>query len=72
MSNIIERTHLEFLFVAVVLVGSIIFLLATPPQRVKVYDCSIAEISPDYPLEVKEECRKLRAENFKENLQKPK
>lgn len=25
-----------------------------------VYDCRIAEISPDIPLEVKEECRRLR------------
>jgi hypothetical protein len=28
------------------------------------YDCSIAEISPDIPLEVKEKCRKLRAEKL--------
>lgn len=28
--------------------------------EVKIYDCSIAEISPDFPPEVKEECRKLR------------
>ena len=27
------------------------------------YDCSIAEISPDYPIQVKEACRKLRAQN---------
>jgi hypothetical protein len=33
------------------------------------YDCSISEISPDFPIAVKEACRKLRAEN---NLQKPK
>lgn len=30
-------------------------------ERVIRYDCSIAEISPDYPLQVKEDCRKLRA-----------
>jgi hypothetical protein len=24
------------------------------------YDCSLAEISPDYPIKVKEECRKLQ------------
>ena len=24
------------------------------------YDCSIAEFSPDYPIEIKKECRKLR------------
>jgi hypothetical protein len=27
-----------------------------------VYNCEIAEISPDYPIAVKEQCRKLRAE----------
>lgn len=25
------------------------------------YDCSISEISPDYPIEVKEACRKMRS-----------
>lgn len=34
-------------------------------SRVKKYDCSIAEISPDYPVEVKQACRQLRAK--KEN-----
>jgi len=29
-------------------------------SRVVVYDCSIAEISPDYPVSVKEECRKAK------------
>jgi len=27
-------------------------------RRVVRYDCSIAEINPDYPLEVKEKCRR--------------
>ena len=30
-------------------------------ERVIRYDCSLAEISPDYPLQVKEDCRKLKA-----------
>ena len=25
------------------------------------YDCSLSEISPDFPVEVKEQCRKLKA-----------
>jgi hypothetical protein len=29
-------------------------------SRVKIYDCTISEISVDYPIEVKEECRKLK------------
>jgi hypothetical protein len=40
-------------------------LFATPRKEGQMYDCSIAEISPDYPIKVKEECRKLRAENIK-------
>jgi hypothetical protein len=39
------------------------------PHMTVRYDCSIAEISPDYPIAVKEGCRKLRAENI---LNKPK
>lgn len=27
----------------------------------KVYNCALAEISPDYPIRVKEECRNLRS-----------
>jgi hypothetical protein len=26
----------------------------------RVYDCTISEISPDFPIEVREECRRLR------------
>jgi hypothetical protein len=29
-------------------------------SRVKIYDCTISEISADYPIEVEEECRKLK------------
>jgi hypothetical protein len=28
----------------------------------KVYDCTLAEINPDYPIEVKNECRRLLKE----------
>lgn len=34
-------------------------------SQAKVYDCSLSEISPDYPSEVKEECRRLRYEQWK-------
>jgi len=29
------------------------------PKKVKTYDCRIAEISPDFPPDVREQCRKL-------------
>lgn len=31
----------------------------------RVYNCSLAEISPDFPPEVRNECRKLRSEAYK-------
>ena len=57
--------------VGVVLLASIV-VLAIPQPKGKVYDCTLSEISPDYPLEVKEACRKLRAEMSNNNLHKPK
>ena len=30
-----------------------------------IYDCRLSEISPDFPPEVKEECRRLRYEQWK-------
>jgi hypothetical protein len=37
-----------------------------PVDRVVRYDCTMAEMHPDYPVQVKEACRKMRAER-KEN-----
>ena len=55
-----------------ILLGTVAFIMVlvlmmtdTKMHGIKKYDCSIAEISPDYPLEVKEACRKLRAERIK-------
>jgi hypothetical protein len=36
-------------------------LIAIPKHGVVVYNCSLAEISPDYPVEVKNECRKINS-----------
>jgi hypothetical protein len=55
--------------VAFLIAVPIIFLSLPKKGDVIRYDCSISEISPDFPLEVKEQCRKLRAENI---LNKPK
>lgn len=72
MQNLIKRQTLEYVFAVTVVIGSIAFLIITPAPKGKVYDCSLSEISPDYPVEVKNECRKIRAENFNKDLQKPK
>ena len=34
--------------------------LSSDETDIKVYNCELAEISPDYPIEVRNECRKLR------------
>jgi hypothetical protein len=48
------------------LVSVVILANADWNSRTVVYDCSLAEISPDYPKEVKNECRRLRIEEFRE------
>jgi hypothetical protein len=47
------------------LIATILWLLLLsvipmPEERVRLYDCGMAEWHPDIPKEVKEECRKLR------------
>jgi hypothetical protein len=46
------------LSLALAMVGLIVLGNSLPNERV--YDCSMAEFHPDYPLQVREECRKLR------------
>lgn len=50
---------MPFLLLLLVLAGKFIYNLQE--HQVVVYNCSIAEISPDYPVEVKEQCRTLRS-----------
>jgi hypothetical protein len=73
MPHFIKRENIE---IAVVVIASVIALLVMiflfPKQQGRTYDCGMAEWHPDIPNNIKEECRKIRAENFKENLQKPK
>lgn len=72
MSDNGKPSTLRLITVGIFLIGVLVFLFTTPKPKAVVYDCSLAEISPDYPLEVKEQCRQLRAKNFQEDLKKPK
>lgn len=47
---------------ATILMIVMIALAQTSGQRV--YNCSLAEISPDFPPHVREECRKLRRNSY--------
>ena len=55
--------ELKFGLVVILLIASIAvqcFHPLTAPERARIfYDCRIAEISPDVPPKVKEECRRL-------------
>jgi hypothetical protein len=57
-----------FIIISLTLVAVVTVFSDYYPEG-KVYDCTLAEISPDYPIEVKNECRRLLKEyNDKENL----
>lgn len=49
------------LIVVIIYVGVGVTYLWNMDHRTVRYNCDIAEISPDIPLEVKEQCRKLRS-----------
>ena len=59
-----ENCYLVAGVICVILTFPMLYYITSQPQ-VKSYDCSISEISPDYPIEVKEGCRKLRADKIK-------
>lgn len=39
----------------------LVMVALSPESGQRVYDCSVAEFHPDYPPEVKAECRRLRS-----------
>jgi hypothetical protein len=61
MKNIVFA--LIAILVAIVLAW--LLWLVTPDEHYRVYDCSLAEFHPDYPVEVREECRKIRQQSTK-------
>lgn len=54
------------LFLSVIAaVGAVLIFFFAPPKNSLVlmpnsYPCAVAEISPDVPIDVKEQCRKLK------------
>lgn len=45
------------------LIGFLFTYYTLPRKSEVVYNCDLAEISPDFPIEVKQQCRKIRNEN---------
>lgn len=56
-----QRITLMVVMLLLVFVAIPYLLFIAPASVTRVYDCGMAEWHPDIPVEVKEECRKLRA-----------
>ena len=48
----------KFVILMIVVILSIVCMFIQPDRTAIFYDCRVAEISPDVPPKVKEECRK--------------
>lgn len=53
-----SKVPVSLVLVLSILAFSIIAYIAIDKPTVVMYDCRIAEISPDVPVKVKQECRK--------------
>ena len=49
---------LNVIGIIVILALAIIWAIIIDPPEGVTYDCRLAEISPDFPIEVKNECRR--------------
>lgn len=56
---------MKYLLIAVSAILLYVALLNIEGPREVVYNCSIAEISPDFPPEAREACRALRRQELK-------
>ena len=51
--------EVKFTILAIAVIASLAAMFFQPRYPTIKYDCRVAEISPDVPPKVKEECRKL-------------
>jgi hypothetical protein len=58
---------LMFIAILVIYVTLFYAIIVNQPRTV-MYNCSIAEISPDFPPKAREECRKIRAQQVTTNI----
>jgi hypothetical protein len=52
------------LYILALIIMALIITLSSWHKTEKVYDCGLAEISPDYPRDIVEECRAMRREEY--------
>lgn len=63
MSDKLKEQIAVGIFAFIWAAGGMYWVLTLDRPATVTYDCSISEISPDFPIEVREECRKLRAQS---------
>jgi hypothetical protein len=52
---------------AILIISAVLILAFTDyGSQSKVYDCALAEWHPDIPVKIKEECRRLRQEEWRQ------
>lgn len=81
MNNVLEPQNIQhsnlkkdFWIIALIIIAVIIILAFTDfgKSRTIMYDCRDAHWHPDYPIDVKEECRKLMHEYYQKEQKTPK
>jgi uncharacterized membrane protein YphA (DoxX/SURF4 family) len=65
-----DTTFGKIIILLLTLLAAMIFIFSGfGKQQGKVYDCSMAEFHPDYPVKVREECRRLRYQDQEKRIQ---
>lgn len=74
MQNNDQRGSVKERIGFILLVLLVIFVMAWSDfgKQPKVYDCRMVDISPDFPPEIREECRKLIREELQKNYEERK
>lgn len=62
---LVHEANVRYIIPVLILVAAIISIATNDLPRGQWYDCNLAEISPDYPPQVKQECRRIRYEQWK-------
>jgi hypothetical protein len=60
LQNTVKRQIIKLITLVIICAVSVLLIIILPKSKTVTYDCRLSEISPDYPVEVKEQCRKLR------------
>jgi len=61
--NLIKKNAVSIAVMAILTSIATLGIMYGP--RSKVYDCSLAEFHPDFPVAVREECRRIKRESSK-------